>query len=93
MIEFTDRYDALGIPRPDPATVCAGQCEGTGFYPVFDARGRGDDRFVSPADNNTDEDTKAWESAHAEALKHICDGWHFVTCPECNGTGKRQDSL
>lgn len=19
-----------------------------------------------------------------------CDGWHFIACPDCNGTGKRQ---
>lgn len=33
MIEFTDRYKALGIPYPDPETVCKGRCEGTGVYP------------------------------------------------------------
>lgn len=32
-IEFTDRYQALGIPYPDPATVCKGQCDGCGVYP------------------------------------------------------------
>jgi hypothetical protein len=32
-IEFTDRYDALGIPRPSLLTVCLGDCEGTGVYP------------------------------------------------------------
>jgi hypothetical protein len=32
--EFTDRYKALGIPYPDPATMCKGQCEGTGFVPI-----------------------------------------------------------
>jgi len=26
---YVDRYTALGIPYPDPATVCHGQCEGT----------------------------------------------------------------
>lgn len=32
--EFHDRYTALGIPRPDPATICPGACEGTGWVPV-----------------------------------------------------------
>ena len=31
-IEFTDRYQALGIPRPDGD--CQGECEATGFVPV-----------------------------------------------------------
>lgn len=35
-IIFTDRYSASGRPRPDPATVCRGQCEGMGFYPTGD---------------------------------------------------------
>lgn len=35
-IEFSDRYSASGRPRPDPATVCKGQCEGMGFYPSND---------------------------------------------------------
>ncbi len=29
-----DRYSATGTPRPDPATVCLGPCEGMGFYPT-----------------------------------------------------------
>lgn len=33
-IEFTDRYRASGRPRPDPATMCRGDCEGMGFYPT-----------------------------------------------------------
>lgn len=31
-----DRYSASGRPRPDPKTVCRGQCEGMGFYPTND---------------------------------------------------------
>lgn len=37
-IEFTDRYSATGRPRPNPATVCKGRCEGMGFYPTKDRR-------------------------------------------------------
>lgn len=92
----TDRYRAAGIPYPDPATVCKGQCEGMGCVPVCE--GDGDPRFDA-----------LWAEAHATqhsltdrmlmaAQKIVpdfpwhregCDGWHFVKCPDCNGTGKR----
>ena len=74
-IEFTDRYDALGIPLPDPKTICLGQCEGTGFVPI-NGDGEDDEAF-----------RKLWQEA--EAKEPSDDGWHFVTCPTCNGTGKR----
>lgn len=73
--EFTDRYQALGIPYPDPETVCHGQCEGTGWVPV----------------NQDDEDETfrvLW--AEAEKKKPTEDGYHFVECPECDGTGKKK---
>lgn len=31
--EFTDRYQAIGIPYPDPKTCCD-ECDGMGCYPV-----------------------------------------------------------
>jgi hypothetical protein len=73
--EFTDRYQALGIPYPEPATMCKGQCEGTGFVPV--------------AKDDTEEPFRTlW--LEAEAKEPSDDGWHFVKCPDCNGTGKRK---
>lgn len=75
-ITFTDRYQALGIPYPDPSTVCTGQCEGTGWVPIF--RDEDDPIFMA-----------LWNEAHAEPHEEDCDGWHFVTCPDCHGTGKR----
>ncbi len=72
--EFTDRYKALGIPYPDPATVCHGLCEGTGVVPIH-------------RDDTDPVFKKLW--LEAEAKQHEDDGWHFVTCPACNGTGKR----
>jgi len=71
--EFTDRYDALGIPQPDVETMCKGQCEGIGVVPIF----RG---CESPWD-------VLW--LEAEAKEPAEDGWHFVKCPECGGTGKK----
>jgi hypothetical protein len=75
-IEFTDRYQALGIPYPDPATMCAGQCEGIGRYPV-----RLDDT------ENSEGERRRW---HEEEVKSPTnDGVHFILCPTCDGSGKR----
>lgn len=70
-IEFTDRYKAMGIPYPDPDTMCLGPCEGTGYVPV----NREDDNPIYNA---------LWQKAEKE--KPTDDGWHFVTCPMCSGT-------
>lgn len=93
--EFTDRYQALGIPRPDPGTVCLGHCEGTGFVPIKDGAPESGAVF-----------DRLWHEAHARScslrgrLRQLlalsprrafqrCDGWHFVVCPDCGGSGKR----
>lgn len=94
-IVFTDRYQALGIAYPDPATMCKGQCEGTGWYPLFDGCSlspyetckRAMTHFAEPA-QNSEHDTRLWREAHAKEGEHSCDGWHFVKCPDCDGTGK-----
>ena len=72
-IEFTDRYQALGIAYPDPDTMCKDMCEGTGWVPI--------------SENDTEE---PWRSLWlvAEKIKPTDDGYHFVKCPSCNGTGK-----
>lgn len=75
-IECTDRYKALGIPYPDPKTMCQGQCEGTGWVPI------GSDDMEEPW-------RSLWLAA--EAKQHADDGDHFVKCPDCGGTGKRKD--
>lgn len=74
-LEIRTRYDAFGIPEPDPETMCKGQCEGTGFVPI-----------------EKDDEEEPWRSLwlEAEAKEPAKDGWHFVKCPDCNGTGKRQ---
>ena len=88
--QFTSRYEALGIPLPDPATICQGHCEGTGVFPVY--MSKGDTRPKTPTstlgEDETDPDLIAlWEDA--EEREPQSDGWHFVQCPDCNGTGKR----
>lgn len=92
-IELTDRYHALGIPYPDPQTMCKGQCEGIGYYPV--------------KENEVENvyEVKMWSREHEKTCNNIrwrikrlftkywrdafreCDGWHFIKCPDCNGTG------
>ena len=75
MIEFTDRYKALGVSYPNYDTMCKGQCEGIGRVPI-----------------NEGEQEEPWKSlwlkAHNSIHSEPCDGWHFVVCPDCGGTGK-----
>ena len=95
-IEFTDRYTALGIPYPDPETVCQGQCEGTGWVPVYISSGdRRKGATHSRPDDETDEALRAlWYAAEKKDRSKDKkdrskdkDGWHFVDCPDCGGTG------
>lgn len=71
-IEALDRYQALGIPYPDPETMCDGPCEGIGRFPL-----RKDDDNPSY--------TGLWQDAEKKCPSD--DGWHFVVCPDCNGKG------
>lgn len=73
---FTDRYAALGIKCPDPATMCEGDCEGTGWVPVM-------------ADDPSPTYRALWMAAEAVHPNEPGYAWHFVKCPTCNGTGKR----
>ncbi len=57
-----------------PRNPCKGHCEGTGWIPV-----KRDDRSRVLA--------ALWLAA--EKKKPAADGWHFVKCPKCNGTGKK----
>ena len=79
-VQFTDRYDALGIRRPSTLTVCAGLCEGTGHVPVRSLDAETDPRL-----------RELWQQAESAAPSD--DGWHFVRCPDCGGTGKRPDPI
>lgn len=96
-MEFTDRYQALGIAYPDAGTVCEGHCEGTGWVPVRE-------------DDEDPQFAALWRKAHSRAhtfqrrawnaikfhdpgaLTRPCDGWHFVQCPDCEGTGKKENN-
>lgn len=73
-IEWSDRYSGTGVERPDPNTVCPGQCEGMGVVPV-------------QSDDDDPVFAALWREAEKQAPSD--DGWHFVKCPTCEGTGKR----
>jgi hypothetical protein len=91
-VQFTDRYEALGIPQPNLHTVCRGQCEGTGAIPVFidtpAATARRGASGVKSSDATDPRLVELWQQAEDAAPAD--DGWHFVTCPDCAGTGKRR---
>ena len=86
-IQFTDRYDACGLPQPGPDS-CK-ECEAMGCFPVYIHKGNTE---FKPNDCRplTDEDNPdyiaAWEAAERE--EPCYDGWHFIECPHCGGTTK-----
>jgi len=88
-IQFTDRYQALGISYPDPKTVCKGHCEGTGFIPIYLSKGdKRENRSCITDDNKNPEFIERWEEC--EKKEPTDDGWHFIKCPKCEGTGLRK---
>lgn len=101
-IVFATRYDALGMDRPDPETVCEGLCEGVGFFPVKEDDSMYHDRWL--VEHKKAHSIKACTveflrlairlkfKRAVKAFKETreCDGWHFIKCPDCGGTGKRK---
>ena len=77
--EYVDRYGDSSAPRPDPDTVCNGQCEGMGVYPVKNA--------ISGV---ADHDQREIDRIIAESGPSP-DGWYFVRCSTCGGSGKRNE--
>lgn len=85
--QFTDRYQAAGIPYPNSETMCQGPCEGMGVVPCREddpdpiLRARWQD-----AEHTA---TNQLDRARAFARGEPYDPTHFVRCPDCNGTGQR----
>lgn len=76
-IEFTDRY---GGRAPSWLRGCHGDCEAMGWMPV---------QRPEHADTHADlMEDRLFSAAHIEAGEHECDGWHFVPCPSCGGSGR-----
>ncbi|MDP9437540.1 MAG: hypothetical protein M3P49_02150 [Actinomycetota bacterium] len=85
MIEFTDRYDALGI-LPTPWTACKGRCAAVGIYPMpFDIWTTTVPRLTIVP--QLSDDLSVWDGFPPE------DGTVWVSCPECHGTGRRFGGL
>lgn len=66
--------DRYGGNYPDTNTMCKGDCEGFGWVPV---------------QKNDEDKLYAQKWLDAENIKPASDGWHFVICNDCNGTGKK----
>ena len=109
-IEFSTRYDALGIALPAPDKVCDGLCEGTGIIPYhrndpdlkYNHKLRRQWREKHKECGDRKETWKAvfffikerqFRVAYHTLLDYKnwikCDGWHFLKCPDCNGTGNK----
>lgn len=84
-VQFTDRYGPDG--PPSWLRGCHADCEAMGFVPVwFDFPGNTSQLRMAP--NPQDERyRREWQEQH-DARPHECDGYHFVKCPACNGTGR-----
>lgn len=102
-LSFMDRYKALGVPYPDPRTMCKGPCEGLGVHAEDDptnpawqdahsrAHGMGNVfRMIRTCRRQGD----PWARAISYGLEELaCDGWHFVPCLDCGGSGLREKSI
>ena len=85
-IEFTDRY---GGNPPSWLRGCFDQCEATGYVPIDTPPGYRKEKdkmqVCCIAERNEYYD-KQWIKAEKESPAE--DGWHFVKCSSCKGTGK-----
>ena len=93
-MNFTDRYKALGIPYPDTETMCGGNCEGIGRYPVESIMNENSD--VNSFDDEEFYEEEQWTLEHNKGSlfqrlfhKIKCDGWDFIICRDCKGSGKK----
>lgn len=82
-IEFTDRYEGMER-RPSPLTSCKGGCEAIGIHPIRFAAWEQIEHNVPRICPQRDENDR-WESFPPP------DGWLFVYCATCGGSGRRVD--
>lgn len=92
-IEFVDRYGGV---YPSPLTVCAGPCEGMGCYPVqghdplpayFEKYPHMLASHVMSMHELTDYERGEVEQAIEDDGQQE-DGYYFIRCGDCGGTGK-----
>jgi hypothetical protein len=84
-IEFTDRY---GGHAPSWLRGCHDQCEAMGVVPIFVAVTPARPDEVRMDDEDDPRWLAAWDEAHAKEHSEACDGWHFVKCSSCGGSGR-----
>lgn len=80
---FTDRYG--GNPT-SWLRGCFADCEAMGYFPLCNP-----DKQTGSVRLNTTltpRDLMVWNKAHDAAGDHECDGWHFVKCEVCGGSGR-----
>lgn len=78
----------FGVPVGD---VCKGECEGSGVVPVYvhtEKQTSKDPSFVHCESETNEVLLKLWDKLEKE--EHSPNGWHFVECPECRGSGKER---
>lgn len=78
-IEFTDRY---GGNPPSWLRGCHGECEAVGFYPEPCSA------YEPPEGGAFSVTATAPCPRPSEHLRTDFDGWHFLRCPDCEGTGR-----
>lgn len=84
-IEFTDRY---GGHAPSWLRACHRDCEAMGWTPVFVAVGPPAPNEARVTDETDPRLLRLWSEAHAQDHNGPCDGWHFVRCTGCDGSGR-----
>lgn len=82
-IEFTDRYGSDG--PPSWLRGCLSGCDATGHVPIYKEKSGTVLDLVFSRKNMKKVYDQLWEEAEKE--KPTDDGWHFVCCPACQGTG------
>lgn len=81
-IVWHDRYTATGRPYPKRETMCRGKCEGMGVYPYR--------KNPRPGLTRSDAEDALWDAL--EKKRPTDDGYHFIRCAECKGTGLRESA-
>lgn len=83
----SDRSEIIGVVDGE---ICKGQCEGSGVISVYvhteQRQMSKDPSFVHPESETDATLIKLWHKLEKEG--HSPNGWHFVECPECGGSGK-----
>lgn len=91
-MKITSRYEGINI---DENTMCEGYCDGMGFYPhesYYKCL------FINEPTEDEATEQLDWDKAHIKRIiktfgihYFTCDGWHFLKCRKCNGSGLKDN--